>query len=55
MKLTTLGFLAPPDAPVLPKDLAILGPGVLQKISQNSPFLPNYFLCEEYNKWEVVV
>jgi len=42
MKLTTLGFLAPPDAPVLPKDSAILDPGVLQKNSPKSPKFPNF-------------
>ena len=33
-------------------------PPVIQKFfgkSQNFPNSPNYFLCDEYNKWEVVV
>jgi len=30
-------------------------PGVLQKNPQNFPNPPNYFLCDKYNKWEVVV
>ena len=37
---------------------AVNDPGVLQKnpkIPKNSPNPPNYFLCDKYNKWEVVV
>ena len=43
-KLAIRGLLTPLTAPVSPKIFP-----------QNPPNPPNYFLCEEYNKWEVVV